>query len=400
MSSGDDAIRRIGALVSVGLKLAGSARSGRVALARLEEALDLDWIPRPAGEQVAAELERAAASAREPLDIKQVEGVLRDAWDEKPGAVLDELEPEPRAVTPAFQVHRATHDGSAVAIKVMRPGLASAVRNDLTLLESLTAPMAAAFPAADAAATMGEIRERLLDELDLETEATVQRRFHRALRSHPFLTVPRPVMELCHEQVLVSEWVDGVPLREAPDPDEACARLVLFALGAARTGLIHADPNPDDALVLEDGSLAIVDFGAWREVDPQRVAHGADALDALLADDTEAFTAALGHLGWLPADRAPAMLALIRELLEGLLGPGPVRLDHETVLTVRDRVIGRSAEVASLVRAGALPPEDLWPARAFAMLVGTIARVGATGPWPELAGAALREGWATPLERA
>jgi hypothetical protein len=94
------------------------------------------------------------------------------------------------------------------------------------------------------------------------------------------------------------------------------------------------------------------------------------------------------------------MLALIRELLGDLLGPGPVRLDGETVRTLRDRVIERGPEVASLLRAGALPPQDVWPARAFAQLLGTIARVGATGAWTELASAAMREGWATPLERA
>lgn len=400
MSSGDDALRRISALLAVGLKVADSARSGRVAMARVADAIELDWIPRPAGEQVAADLARAAASAREPLEIKQVERVLRDAWSEKPGDVLDELDPEPHAITPAFQVHRAVHEGVPVAIKVIRPGLASTVRGDLALLESITAPLSAAFPAADAAATMSEVRERLLDELDLEIEASVQRRFHRALRGHPLLTVPKPLMDLCHEQVLVSEWVDGVPLREAPDPDEACARLALFVLGAAHTGLVNADPNPDDAFVLEDGRLAIVDFGAWREVDPQRVAHGADALAALVADDAEAFAKALGHLDWMPEDQAPAMLALIRELLGDLLGPGPVRLDGGAVRTVRDRVIERGPEVATVLRAGALPPEDVWPARAFAQLLGTIARVGATGAWAELAQAVMREGFSTPLERA
>jgi predicted unusual protein kinase regulating ubiquinone biosynthesis (AarF/ABC1/UbiB family) len=399
MSSGEDAIRRLDALLQVGLKLAHSARSGRVALARLEEAIELDWI-RPWGERIAADLERAAAATREPLELGDVESILAEAWGEKPSAVLDELGPEPHAVTPAFQVHRGVHEGRAVAIKVTRPGLAGAVRNDLALLESLSAPLGAAFPAVDAAGTLREIRERLLDELDLETEATVQRRFHRALRSHPFLIVPKPVMDLCHEQVLVSEWVDGVPLREAPDPDEACARLVLFVLGAARSGLVNGDPNPDDALVLEDGRLAIVDFGVWREVDPQRVTLGADALDALLAGNPDGFADALGQLGWMPEDRAPEMLTLLRELLDGLIGPGPVRLDHEAVLTVRARLIERGRAVASLLRAGALPPEDLWPARAVAQLLGTIARVGATGPWPELALSAMREGWAaTPLGR-
>ena len=292
-----------------------------------------------------------------------MERVLRDAWSEKPGDVLDELDPEPHAITPAFQVHRGVHEGDPVAIKVIRPGLASTVRGDLALLESIAAPLSAAFPAADAAATMSEVRERLLDELDLEIEASVQRRFHRALRGHPLLTVPKPLMDLCHEQVLVSEWVDGVPLREAPDPDEACARLALFVLGAAHTGLVNADPNPDDAFVLEDGRLAIVDFGAWREVDPQRVAHGADALAALVADDAEAFAKALGHLDWMPADQAPAMLALIRELLGDLLGPGPVRLDGGAVRTVRDRVIERGPEVATVLRAERSLPRTLAGAR-------------------------------------
>jgi predicted unusual protein kinase regulating ubiquinone biosynthesis (AarF/ABC1/UbiB family) len=206
-------------------------------------------------------------------------------------------------------------------------------------------------------------------------------------------------MDLCHEQVLVSEWASGTPLRAAPDPDEACARLVLFVLGAAHNGLVNADPNPDDALVLSDGRVAFVDFGAWREVDPQRVGLGAAALEALVADDADAFAHALDELGWMRREHAPAMLALLHELLDGFLGPGPVRLDNETVLAVRDRLIERGPALASLLSAGALPPEDLWPARAVLLLLSTIARVGATGPWPELAQAAMREGWTAPAGR-
>jgi hypothetical protein len=190
-----------------------------------------------------------------------------------------------------------------------------------------------------------------------------------------------------------------VPLREAPDRDEACARLVLFVLGAAHSGIVNADPNPDDALVLSDGRLAFVDFGAWREVSPSRVALGAAALEALLAEDPDAFAAALDELGWMHPREAPAMLALVHELLDGLLGPGPVRLDNEIVLMVRDRLVERAGAITSLVSAGALPPEDLWPARAILLLLSTIARVGATGRWPELARTAMREGWAAPASR-
>jgi hypothetical protein len=101
----------------------------------------------------------------------------------------------------------------------------------------------------------------------------------------------------------------------------------------------------------------------------------------------------------MPPDDAPAMLALVQELLEGLLGPGPVRLDNETALMVRDRLIDRAPALAALLRTGALPPEDLWPARAVLLLLSTIARVGATGAWPELARAAMRDGWTAAVGR-
>lgn len=392
-----DAARRLDALLQIGLRLAHSARSGRVLLARIDDAIDLDWLPRPWGEDIATDLQRARESVREPIEFSRVERVLRDAWGSDAADVLDELTAEPVAVTPGTQVHRGVYEGRAVAVKVMRPGLASSVRGDLALLEGLLAPLGAAFPALDAAGVVREARERLLDELDLETEATVQRRFHRALRGHPSLTVPAPVMELCHDQVLVSEWVDGVALRDAPDPDEACARLLLFVLGAARTGIINADPNGDDARVLPDGRLAIVDFGAWREVASDRVALGADAHEALLAGDADGFARALEELGWLPVSEACDAFALARELLDGLLGPGPVRLDGDAVVMVRDRLIDRGAALVPLLQAGALPPQDLWPARALGQLLSTIARVGATGPWPELALSALREGWSAPV---
>jgi predicted unusual protein kinase regulating ubiquinone biosynthesis (AarF/ABC1/UbiB family) len=280
-------------------------------------------------------------------------------------------------------------DGAPVAIKLLRPGLAASVRQDLALLEGLLSPLGAAFPSLDASAVAREFRERVLDELDLEQEAAAQRRFHRALRDHPFLTVPAPVMRLAHEGVLVSEWVDGVPLWNAPDPDEAAARLVLFAIGSARSGVIHGDLNPDDVLVLQDGRLAILDFGATRTVAPERVNAAAAGLEAFVAGDGDALGAAAQELGWLPAGHGPAALELALYALGDLAGPDPVRLDTDAVLAARDRLFDRPEALVKLILAGALPPEDLWPARGIGQLFGTIARVRATGAWRELARAAL-----------
>jgi predicted unusual protein kinase regulating ubiquinone biosynthesis (AarF/ABC1/UbiB family) len=390
----DDVLRRLEALLGVGLGLARSARTGRVALAQVAGAIDPAWLPGRGGEKLAAELIAAREQACEPLPLKRVKRTLRDAWGVEPSEELAELDSEPVAVTPGAQVHRGVlaDDDREVAVKVLRPGLAGAVRQDLALLEGLAAPLGAAFPALEAGAVLAEIRERTLEELDLESEAATQRRFHRALRRHPFLLVPAPVMRLCHDEVLVSEWVDGVPLWEAPDPDQAAARLVVFALGAARAGVIHADLSPDDVLVLPDGRLAIVDFGAAREIEPERLDAAVQALDAVVAEDAERLGVSLEQLGWLPSGQAELALELVTEVLGELAGPAPARLDSDAVVAARDRLMARP-DVTRLAVAGRLAPADLWPARGLGQLFATIARVGATGAWRDLALRALHEGW-------
>ena len=388
-----DAIQRVDTLIQVGLRIARSAKNGRIALARTADALDLGWIPRPWGDEIAAELELARERAREPIEPKRIEHALRAAWGGKPTDELDELELEPAAVTPTAQVHRGVLDGEPVAVKVLRPGIAAGIRQDLVLLEGLLPPLRSAFPAIDARQLLDELRERVLDELDLEAEATTQRRFHRGLRGHPFLTVPAPVTRLAREGVMVSAWVDGVTIDRAPDADQAARRLLVFALGSAQSGVVHADLHPEDVLVQADGRVAIVDFGATRTVSPERVAASLAAVEAFAAEDETGFGTAVEQLGWLGAADVPTALGLARRALGGLAGPGSARLDSGAVLAARDRLFDEPAAIVRLILAGVLPPEDLWPARGVAQLFGTIARVGATGNWLELVRASLRDGW-------
>jgi predicted unusual protein kinase regulating ubiquinone biosynthesis (AarF/ABC1/UbiB family) len=364
-----------------------------VALAQVARAISLDWVPLPWGESIVAELQAATDAVREPIPFDRVEKVLRDAWGAEPSEELDSLDPAPVAVTPGAQVHRGVLEGSPVAVKVLRPGLAASVRQDLALLEGLLTPLSAAFPAVDAGALIRELRERVLDELDLEFEAGAQRRFHRALRRHPGLVVPAPVTRLAHPSVMVSEWLDGVPLWDAPDPDDAAAKLVAFSFGAHRFGLVHAALDPDDVLVLPDGRVAVVDFGAVATVAPERAELASRVLDAFADGDGEGLGAALEELGSLPASLGSVALELVRQALGPLAETRSSSLDSEAVIAARDRLFEQSDALATVLTAGALPPADLWPARGAAQTFSAIARVGATGAWVELTRAALRDGW-------
>jgi predicted unusual protein kinase regulating ubiquinone biosynthesis (AarF/ABC1/UbiB family) len=392
----ENALRRIDALISVAMRLAGSAPSGRVALAKLAASVEPEWIPQPWGKTIWAELEAARAGALDPISGRNVERVLREAWGAKPTDELDELDLEPVAVTPTSQVHRGVLEGDPVAIKIIRPGLSGSIRQDLALIEGLAAPLGAAFPALDTQAIIREVRERVLDEFDLEHESSTQRRFHRALRGHAFLTVPAPITRLAGNGVLVSEWIDGEPLSRVTDRavlDRAAAQLLVFVIGGLRAGFVHCDADPEDVLVRSDGRLAILDFGAVGLVEPDRIDTGLALVEAFAAGDASALGTALHGLGLLPAAFGEAAFQLAGDVLGDLGGSAPSRLDSAAIVAAERRLEARPGDVIDLILAGNLPAADLWPARGLAGLFGTIARVGATGAWRELVLGALRDGW-------
>jgi predicted unusual protein kinase regulating ubiquinone biosynthesis (AarF/ABC1/UbiB family) len=281
-----------------------------------------------------------------------------------------------------------------VAVKVIRPGIPEVVRSDLGLADALLRPLGAAFPRIDPAALVAEARERVLDELDLEHEGSTQRAFHRALRHHPVLHVPAVHSALTHERVLVSDWVDGRPVLEATaDERPAVARaLVAFHVGGARFGTVHADPHPGNALLLGDGRVAFLDFGAARRVDAGRADGAVAALDALAAGDAAGLGTALHDLGWLPADAGPEADRLARELLDGLLD-GPARLDADALLAIGERLEAHVQAVATLAARTTVPPADLWPLRMLGGLFALCARLGVTEDWTTLVRTATRDGW-------
>lgn len=360
--------------------------STRLALAHLASLVGEERLPR--------DLRRRAA-VPEPLSFKDVERLLKSAWGRPPGKVLGELEREPHAVTPAAQVHRGEdEDGNAVAVKVRRPGLAEVLRSDLVLIETAAGALSPALPGIDLGAAVREIRERLLDELDLEYEAATQRRFARAYRAHARLHVPMPAMDLSGDDVLVSAWVEGRSIRELGEsgsPEErvaAAERLLEFVVGSpAAVGVAVADPHPDDALLMEDGRLAIVDFGAVREVPAERAALARRALGAFRAQDAGALAAVLDESGWMPgADAGDAQLGL--DIAEDLLGPvlrGEAPLTAEALEDAGVALEGHAETVAAQARRSALAAEDLWPFRGLGQLGLVLARLEVEADWLELA---------------
>ncbi|MFI6700512.1 ABC1 kinase family protein [Streptomyces sp. NPDC050509] len=194
--------------------------------------------------------------AAPPMPTHTVHAVLAERLGEEWRELFLEFEEKPSAAASIGQVHRAVwHDGRQVAVKVQYPGAGEALLSDLTQLSRFARLLGPLIPGMDIKPLITELRDRVSEELDYALEAEAQRAHAVEFADDPDVVVPEVVHQ--GEQVLVTEWMDGVPLAEVisdgtPEQQDRAGQLLarfLFS-GPARTGLLHADPHPGNFRLL------------------------------------------------------------------------------------------------------------------------------------------------------
>jgi predicted unusual protein kinase regulating ubiquinone biosynthesis (AarF/ABC1/UbiB family) len=376
------------ALIETGVALARRTASGRLLFGRLNGVVHADLLPARIRAAVRAELEAAHRATATPLDDKAVEKALKGAWGRPPGTVLDHLGDEPLSVSAVAQVHAAELDGEPVAVKVARPGVASTVRGELSLLDILAAPLGAVFRSLDVSAALREVREAAQDELDLEHEGDQQQRVRRALRRVDGVVVPRVLDDLSAPDVLVTERLTGITLADgiAEDPEATARRLVEAHLAAWRgAGLILTDPRPSHVVQLSDGSTGLLGTGVARPAPRERAAAHVAAFAALADEQPDAFAEAVADgLGLLDEATAREAHGVLRDVL-GDLVDGPARLDGPALAGVIVRGFGRIGDLMRIAARATPQPADLAAARMLGQLAATLSRLEATEDWTALA---------------
>ncbi|MEV5897084.1 ABC1 kinase family protein [Nonomuraea fuscirosea] len=206
--------------------------------------------------------------AAPPLPVSTVHKVLTeqlgDGWREH----FLSFDDQPTAAASIGQVHKAVwHDGREVAVKIQYPGAGKALLGDFAQLARLGKLFGVLLPGLDMKAVLGELRERIAEELDYLREAEAQHAFALEFNGDPDFHVPDVVA--ANEMVLVTEWMDGTPLSRIiaegtqEQRDRAGLLFVRFLFcSPARVGMLHADPHPGNFRMLADGKLGVLDFGA------------------------------------------------------------------------------------------------------------------------------------------
>ncbi|NDZ83293.1 AarF/ABC1/UbiB kinase family protein [Streptomyces sp. SID10853] len=191
-----------------------------------------------------------------PMPVQTVHGVLEAQLGAEWRELFTEFDDKPSAAASIGQVHRAVwHDGRRVAVKVQYPGAGEALLSDLTQLSRFARLLGPLIPGMDIKPLIAELRDRVSEELDYELEADAQREHAEEFAGDPDVVVPDVVYQ--SDQVLVTEWIDGIPLADVisdgtdEQRDRAGQLLARFLFsGPARTGLLHADPHPGNFRLL------------------------------------------------------------------------------------------------------------------------------------------------------
>jgi predicted unusual protein kinase regulating ubiquinone biosynthesis (AarF/ABC1/UbiB family) len=228
-------------------------------------------------EEVAGPYRAALTKLQEaapPMPTRTVHAVLEERLGEGWQELFLEFEDKPAAAASIGQVHRGVwHDGREVAVKVQYPGAGEALLSDLNQLSRFSRLLGPLIPGMDIKPLITELKDRVSEELDYGLEAQAQQAHAEEFTDDPDVIVPQVVHQ--SDQVLITEWIDGIPLSEIiadgsqEQRDRAGQLLARFLFsGPARTGLLHADPHPGNFRLLpggpegeDDWRLGVLDFG-------------------------------------------------------------------------------------------------------------------------------------------
>lgn len=321
--------------------------------------------------------------------VKVLDEQLGTQWQQR----FTEFSEEPVASASIGQVHRATYrDGRSVAVKVQYPGADEALNADLRQLQRFSRLIQTMQPGVEVRPLISEIQDRVSEELDYRIEADSQRRFAEAFAEDGMFAIPRVVASA--PKVLVTEWVSGTPLAEIitdgteHERNHAGYLLALFGFSSPeRVRLLHADPHPGNFMLLPDGRMAVIDFGAVARLPDGSPRGLGEIATVALRDDPEALLRMLRAEGYVREGvdvDAQAVQAFFAPFVDAWrlerfrFSRDWLRAETERVTDLR----GKDLQTGRMLN---LPPEYLLVVRVLGGVTGILCQLGAEVPVRQIA---------------
>jgi ubiquinone biosynthesis protein len=316
-------------------------------------------------EELVNELRKLHDAATE-FPVADARQIIEEDTGQSVSDLFASFDDRPMAAASMAQVHCATlQDGTAVAVKVQRPGIATMVESDIAILLRLAGLLDASIPSMrtfNLGELVEEFSQTLRAELDFEHEARNAQRFAETNRGEAAVFVPRIFPQATGRRVLTMDHspghrMDAIDAQEQPRPAIAQTLMRLFLTQVFEHGVFHADPHPGNVFLMPDGRFCFHDFGALGELSPSFQENMRQLFLAVMARDASWLTSAYLEMGGAtaPLDRATftkdMSLALDRYHSQSIAGRQSFSaILHEFVKVGRQHQIRLLRETTMLLR--------------------------------------------------
>mgnify|MGYP001091083520 FL=1 len=209
-----------------------------------------------------------------PLSGALVKKTIRKYLGADPEALFDTFSMQSENAASIGQVHRATKEGKALAVKIQYPGVANSIRSDLAIVKPIALKMFN-LKGKDTDRYFEEVENKLLEETDYLQELQSSQMISEAAQVLPNLTFPKYYPKWTTSKILTMDWMEGVHLSEYVKREKFNQKernllgqtlwdFYMFQIHGLRK--VQADPHPGNFMVSEQGELIAIDFGCIKEI--------------------------------------------------------------------------------------------------------------------------------------
>ncbi|MBW6470048.1 MAG: AarF/ABC1/UbiB kinase family protein [Methanosarcinaceae archaeon] len=208
-----------------------------------------------------------------PFEFEYVKKLIRRELGKNIDEIFSDFDPMPLAAASIGQVHCAKLcDGTDVVVKVQRPGIKKVIEADIDIMYSIAEFAeehihdAKLYRATD---VVDEFSRSIHAEIDYTQEARNVDRFSTNFKDDPNIYIPKVYWDFCSERVLTLEYIKGTKSSDFEKIEElgfdrneiATCGAKAFMKQIFEDGFFHADMHPGNIIIMDDGKIALIDFG-------------------------------------------------------------------------------------------------------------------------------------------
>lgn len=248
-----------------------------------------------------------------PFDFAEAKQVVESAFEQSLTEVYSNFEPTPIASASVAQVHFAELlSGEKVAVKVLRPGIAKIIHQDIALIRTLAKllkSLSSECKRLKPLEIVDEFSRHTEHELDLTLEAANCSQLSRNFPDKRLL-IPNIHWDFCRKTVMTMERMHGTPISQL---DALRAKGInitklahdgveIFFTQVFRDGFFHADMHPGNIQVADDGRYIALDFGIMGTLSENDKYYLARNFLAFFNRDYRDVAVAHVESGWVPKE--------------------------------------------------------------------------------------------------